>query len=104
MQKVLFEIRTPLDFNVHVTEEYWKIIVTIKHPVMKGHEEEVKFVLSDPDEIRQSKKDQNVYLFYRIQGQKRWFCAVVKNDNDDGFLITAYPTDNIKEGIIIWKK
>lgn len=104
MQKVLFEIRTPLDFDVHVTEEYWKVIVTIKHPVMKGHEEEVKLVLSDPDEIRQSKKDQNVYLFYRFQDQKRWFCVVVKNDKDEGFLITAYPTDNIKEGIIIWKK
>lgn len=104
MQKVLFEIITPLDFKAHVTEEYWGIIVSIKHPVMKGLEDEVKLVLGDSDETRQSKKDRNVFLFYRSRGLKRWFCAVVKNDNSNGFLITAYPTDNIKEGIIIWKK
>lgn len=103
MKKILFDILTPLDFRVHVTEEYWKIITTIKHPVMKGHEEEVKLVLSDPDEIRQSKKDQKVYLFYRMYRERRWFCAVVKNDND-AFLITAYPADSVKEGISIWKK
>ena len=104
MQRMLFEIVTPLDFTVHVTLEYWEIIVSIKHPVMKGHEEEVKLVLSDPDEIRQSTKDEKVYLFYRMHAQKRWFCAVVKNPDGEGFLITAYPADNIKEGITIWKK
>ena len=62
---------------------------------MKGKEAEVKMVLSDPDEIRQSLKDDNVYLFYKMQKEKRWICAVTKDNTGYGFLITAYPTDNI---------
>ena len=104
MAKILFEIMTPLDVLVVVTEDYWNVITSIKHPVMKDKEDEVRLVLSDPDEIRQSIKDENVYLFYRIQKQKRWICAVVKDNTGKGFLITAYPTDNIKEGKVIWKK
>ncbi|PYQ27089.1 MAG: hypothetical protein DMF56_21240 [Acidobacteria bacterium] len=35
----------------------------------------------------------------------RWICAVAKRvDDRDGFLITAYPTDAIKEGTRIWTK
>jgi hypothetical protein len=33
-----------------------------------------------------------------------WTCAVAKREDDDGFLITAYPTDAIKEGIRVWPK
>ncbi|HPB83667.1 MAG TPA: DUF4258 domain-containing protein [Spirochaetota bacterium] len=101
---ILFNVKTPLGFSVHVTREYWDFITTIKHPVMKGGEERVIKVLSDPDEIRQSKSDKNVYLFYRKEQEKRWQCAVAKDETDSGFLITAYPTDKIKEGEMIWKK
>jgi len=101
---ILFNVNTLLGFSVHVTREYWDFITTIKHPVMKGNEERVIKVLSDPDEIRQSKSDQNVYLFYRKERETRWLCAVAKDETGSGFLITAYPTDKIKEGELIWKK
>jgi hypothetical protein len=71
---------------------------------MNGKENEVRLTLNDPDEIRQSLKDDNVYLFYKMQRQRRWICAVIKDNDKNGFLITAYPTDNIKEGKVIWKK
>ena len=83
---------------------YWKRIVTMKHPVMQGHEEEVKRTLRDPEEIRRSKKDPTVYLFYREERQGRWICVVVKRLNDEGFVITTYPTDRIKEGERIWSR
>lgn len=104
INKLLFEVFTPLNFSVHVTEDYWNIIVTIKHPVMKGREDDVRLVLSDPDEIRHSIKDETVYLFYKMQHHRRWICAVTKDASGHGFLITAYPTDNIKEGKLVWKK
>jgi hypothetical protein len=34
----------------------------------------------------------------------RWVCAVAKRLNEDGFLITTYPTDAIKEGERIWPR
>lgn len=98
----LFQARTPLGFTVCVTLEYWKIVSGIKHPIMAGCEAEVKATLETPDEIRRSKRDADVYLFYRKRKQRRWVCAVTKRENETGFLITAYLTDAIKEGDKIW--
>jgi hypothetical protein len=100
----LFEADTPLGFRVRVDRTRWELIVNEKHPAMKGRESEVKSALESPDEVRQSKTDSSVLLFYRAEAQKRWVCAVTRRSNEDGFLITAYPTDAIKEGIKIWPK
>lgn len=78
------------------------LIVTIKHPVMRGRETDVQDTLKRPDEIRQSRNDPTVHLFYKLESPKRWICAVVKRLNGDGFLITTFPTDAIKEGQLIW--
>jgi len=64
----------------------------------------VRKALEQPDEIRRSKGDGNVYLFYRSRRIRRWVCAVTKREDGSGFLITAYPTDAIKEGERIWPK
>lgn len=100
----LFEVSTRLGFRVRVTHDYWNFIISIKHPAMAGHETEVQEALIDPDEIRRSRSDANVYLFYKVVRTARWVCAVAKQLNGDGFLITAYPTDAIKEGEPIWHK
>ncbi len=101
-QAIILEVATPLGFTVRVTKAYWEIISTLKHPVMHGHLEEVRAALETPDEIRLSKSDDQVYLFYRSRRPGRWVCAVRRRTGSDGFLITAYPTDAIKEGEHIW--
>jgi len=103
-EDLVFEVLTPLDFTVSVSRSYWELIVTIKHPVMSGHESDVKETLANPNEIRVSRSDPAVYLFYKLQRRGRWFCAVVKRLGGEGFLITAYPTDTIKEGEHLWPK
>ena len=102
--ELLFEVLTPLGFRVRVTRAYWELITTIKHPVMAGRENDVKEALQNPSEIRQSKSDPDVYLFYKPERIGRWVCAVSKRLNGEGFLITTYPTDAIKEGDVIWPK
>ena len=42
---LLLEILTPLGFRVRVTRHYWNLIVTVKHPVMAGHEGSVEDTL-----------------------------------------------------------
>ena len=64
---LLFEVTTPLGFTVSVSAKYWDMIITIKHPVMKGREQDVQETLEHPDEIRRSKSDSNVYIFYRAE-------------------------------------
>ena len=103
-EELLFEVTTQLDFTVRVIATYWDLIVTIKHPVMAGLERDVKETLENPEQIRVSRSDPKVFLFYRIQRSRRWICAVAKRLNGEGFLVTAYPTDAIKEGEYIWPK
>ena len=82
----------------------WSLITTIKHPVMLGREGAVQQTLENPEQIRRSRSDPQVLLFYHAAGEQRWVCAVAKHSTDQGFLITAYPTDAIKEGVQIWPK
>ena len=103
-QSIWFEVSTPLGFQVRVTRSYWDLIATIKHPVMAGQESIVKETLQTPAQIRLSRSDASVYLFYRQERADRWICAVAKRLNGEGFLITAYPTEAIKEGVRIWPK
>jgi len=101
---VRFEVQTPLGFRVRVASAYWEMIVTTKHPVMAGRERDVQEALQNPEEIRLSRRHPAVYLFYKSERVGRWVCAVVRRLEDEGFLITTYPTDAIKEGVRIWPK
>jgi hypothetical protein len=102
--EVLFEVLTPLGVVVRVTRERWEMITTVKHPVMTGRDGSVKLTLDSPDEARQSRTDPEVLLFYKAEEPKRWTCAVVKRTGNEAFLVTAYPTDAIKEGVRVWPK
>ena len=96
-----FEVATPLGVVVRTTPRYWARIVTFKHPVMRGREEIVKNALSDPSEVRRSKTDQSVQLYYAPDPPYH-VCVVVKCSGHEGFIVTAYRTEKIKEGDRIW--
>jgi len=98
---LLFRTTMPIALTVEVTRERWNLIVSVKHPVMTGPEDDVRAALEHPDEIRRSRRDEQVLLFYRLERPGRWTCAVIRRTNG-GLLITAYPTDAIKEGERIW--
>lgn len=70
---------------------------------MQGQEDNVKRALEDADQVRVSKVDPKVYLYYKRLA-KRFVCVVVRHLNGEGFIISAYPTDVIKEGEVKWKK
>lgn len=100
--EIYFSLKTPLNIEVKTTVQYWEYLVTFKHPVMKSKEDIVKAALQIPDEIRQSKMDKDVFLYYKQFD--RLYCVVVRHAGMEGFLITAYPTDKVKEGVVIWTK
>ena len=93
---------TPLHVRIRITDELWNYIVTIKHPSVRNKINDILQILSNPAEIRRSKRDRDVYLYY---GKNDLFiCAVCKHLDGEGFLITAYLTDKIKIGEVVWKK
>lgn len=103
MNESYFEIESVLGKKIRTTKEHWKIISEVKHPIIKDYEEEVKETISSPNEIRQSKKDKSVYLYYK-RLPKYIICVLIKHLNSEGFIITAYLADKIKKGNVVWKR
>ena len=95
---VYFEVETPFGVKVRTTKDYWKKIVKIKHPIIAKYEEKVKESLKKPTEIRRSKQDPCVHLYYKNLGNI-YVCTVCDHiDKKNGYIITAYLTKRIREG------
>jgi hypothetical protein len=102
--KVLFNVTTPLNKRTRTTEQYWHEITTFKHPQLKGRLREVELALIDPDKIKKSRTDEQVFLYYRWS-EGRILCVVARHfDDNEGFVITAYFTHKEKEGKTVWQK
>lgn len=60
-----------------------------------------------PDKIVRSWTDKEVELFYRdyyaTPVGRKFLCVVVKVLPDDAFMITAYFTDTVKKGLVLWE-
>jgi len=88
--------------EIRTTKQYWKYLIDKKHRVMQEKEDIVIQTLNSPDEIRKSKIDDNIFLYYKQFD--RLYCVIAKHMGQKGYLITAYPTDRVKEGEVIWIK
>jgi hypothetical protein len=79
-----------------------------EHPEMSGQIGKIQDTLLDPDQIIRSLTDPEVELFYRHYDTtpvtQKYLCVVVKVLFDDLFIITAYFTDTVKGGEILWEK
>ncbi|MBI2093568.1 MAG: DUF4258 domain-containing protein [Candidatus Omnitrophica bacterium] len=103
-KKWLFVVQSRLPFVVRTTRTYWALITTVKHPQLAGQETAVVRTLTEPNEVRVSKRDGSVYLFYKKHG-RRYLCVVTKRFNQrEAFIMTAYVTEAIKEGRVVWKR
>jgi hypothetical protein len=75
---------------------------------MRGMREEIIHTLQTPEEVRISRTDTDVRLFYEVYSRTgvgdKWLCVVVKYLTDDAFVITAYLTDKLKAGERVWPK
>ncbi|MBF0552778.1 MAG: hypothetical protein HQK60_19875 [Deltaproteobacteria bacterium] len=90
-----------------MTNERWEHIET-EHPELSDELEKVRETLLVPDKIVKSRTDKEAELFYRNYetthiGHK-FMCVVVKVRADDSFMITAYFTDTIKKGEVLWER
>ncbi len=95
---VYFEVETPLGVRIRTTRVYWKKIIKVKHPIIAKYEAQVKDSLARPDEIRRSRQDSKVYLYYKDIGDI-YVCSVCDHiDKISGYIITAYLTKRIREG------
>jgi len=97
---ILFTVPTPLGFTVRTTHQYWGLIQR-KHPEVISKEADVQGCLRQPEQVRRSTQDRAVYLFY-LQQPPYYLVVVVRRLNGEGFIITSYLSDKIKEGETVW--
>ena len=103
MPQIRFDVRSILGKKVRTTEDYWKLISEVKHPIIRRYEAEVKETIHYPDEVRRSKKDSSVFLYYK-KHENIFICVLIRHLNEEGFIITAYIADKMKRGDVIWQK
>ena len=89
---------------VRLTDE--RLAHILEHPEMQGLEQAIEDTVLPPARVVQSLSDPGAQLYYRfylgtVVGDK-FLCVVVKFDTDDAFVLTAYLTDEIKKGTLIW--
>lgn len=90
--------------SIRLSEE--RLIHILQRPEMTMMEAAIIETIRYPEQVRQSISDKTVLLSYRfyrgtLVGDK-WLCTVVKYLPNDAFLLTAYLTDRIKSGELIW--
>ena len=78
------------------------------HPEMSGQIDKLRETLQYPEKIIRSKSNSSVQLFYKEYFKtpvtNKYLCLVVKVLKTEPFIITAYFTDSIKKGEILWTK
>jgi len=101
--KILFKVKSVLAREITLKKRRWDLIALIKHPSMRSGEKEVEDALNDAFEVRKNKSDPTVFLYYKRQNE-HYVCVVAKHLNGESFVITAYKTNIIKEGELIWSR
>jgi hypothetical protein len=92
--------------QIRLTEERWVHIS--EHPEMVGMRAAVEETLASPEIVVESLSDREARLYYRFYHRTvvggKYLCAVVKVRGDDAFVVTAYLTDQVKRGTVIWQR
>lgn len=90
--------------EVRLTDE--RLAHILEHPEMAGMAEGIERTLRHPEIVRRSRSDPALRLFYEFYAQTivgdKWLCVVVRYDESDAFVVTAYLTDKPKAGEDLW--
>jgi hypothetical protein len=102
----LLKVVCKLGNVVRLDRDRWAHVLS--HPEMRKQRYRIKETLVDPDEVRQSIRAAEVLLFYKLYAEtpvtQKFMLVVVEILNGEGFIVTAFFTDKIKKGDLIWKK
>jgi hypothetical protein len=93
--------------NVRLTTERQQHILK-HHPEMAEWMDQIASVLAHPEQVIRSRFDPESELFYVWQTRTRvgpkYLCTVVVVRENDAFVLTAYLTDSVKKGEVLWPR
>lgn len=92
--------------SIRLTDERLKHV--LDHPEMAGMTQAIAETLLPSQKVVQSLSDSEAHLYYRFYfctrvGDK-YLCVILKIRGEDAFVLTAYLTDTIKKGDVLWPK
>jgi hypothetical protein len=101
--RILFDYQ---QYPVRLTTERLEHI--LMHPEMSSMLAEITVTLSDPDYVIRSRSDESALLHFRyyratIVGDK-WLSVVVKYHEQDAFIVTAFLTNKLHKGDVVWQR
>ncbi len=100
----MIEITDCFGRKVRLTDE--RLAHILERSEMRGMRDQIVLTLQAPAEVRLSRSDAAVQLFYEFYSRTsvgdKWLCVVVKYPAEDAFAITAYLTDKLKAGERLW--
>jgi hypothetical protein len=103
---VMLEVRSKLEKVIRLDDYRWKHVLT--HPEMENQLSKVEETLVDPDEVRESVRNSSVWLFYKLYTKtptsRKYLLVAAQVLDGEGFIVTAFFTDKVKRGDLIWKK
>jgi hypothetical protein len=89
---------------IRLTEERWGHVS--EHPEMAGMRQAVEETLRAPEVVVESMSDPTARLYYRFYHRTlvggKHLCVVVKFAAEEAFVVTAYLTDRVKKGRVLW--
>ena len=92
--------------EIRLTEERWRTFKST--PKCLIWERLVEETLRAPEVVVQSLSDSEARLYYRYYPKTmvsgKYVCAVVKTPAEDAFVVTAYLTDRVKKGDVLWRR
>ncbi len=96
-------MRTIVDFQdrrIRLTDE--RLAHIREHPEMLGLEHAIEETLRQPERVVESMSDLYYRYYVGTRVGDKYLCVIVKVVGDDAFVLTAYLTDTIKKGRIVW--
>jgi len=97
-------IRDHRGLPIRLTNE--RLAHILEHPEMAQFEEAITETLTTPEQVVRSLTDPRARLYYRYYAATpvsgKHLCVVVKNLDEDAFVVTAYLTDRVKRGVQLW--
>ena len=92
--------------KVRITEERMEHV--LRRSEMKNQRKKIAETLRNPDTIVESKYDKTVLLYHKFYPKTpvttKYLLVAVKILDKDAFVITAFFTDKIKKGDMVWEK
>jgi hypothetical protein len=102
----IFEVRAYDKRRVRLTQVQLLHMVFF-HPEVENEQAKIRKALENPEIVVEgATKDTKICyrLFKRTPVTSKYLAVVVKVLNQEGFIVTAYFTERVRRGKVLWKK